>query len=100
MPRDPAGDAVARQPVRSGTGESANYRAARRARSRAEFIAKLGGVVEEADETEHGLGLVRDAGLSAGKELEWLIAESRELRAIFVRSVTTARSNHTRSSRP
>jgi len=53
LPCEPAGDAIGRQLVRSGTGVSSNYRAACRARSRAEFIAKLGIVVEEADEAEH-----------------------------------------------
>ena len=100
LPRDPVCDVVARQLVRSGTGESSNYQAARRARSRAEFIAKLGVVAEEADETEHWLDVVREGELSSGPELDSLSKESRELRAIFVRSVTTARQNHDKSSNP
>jgi four helix bundle protein len=51
LPGDVSAAVIAKQLVRSGTGTSANYRAARRGRSRAEFIAKLGIVVEEADET-------------------------------------------------
>ena len=93
LPRDPASDAVARQLARSGTSTVANYRAARRARSRAEFIAKLCLVVEEADETEGWLNLLRDANLAAGSELDWLSGEAAQLRAIFVASKKTARAN-------
>jgi len=58
------------------------------------IIAKLGVVAEEADETEHWLDVIRSSGLAKGAELEWLYSESRELRAIFVQSVKTARRNH------
>ena len=81
----------AKAPWRSASGVSANYHAAGRARSRAEFIAKLGVVAEEADETEHWLTVMRDAQLTSGVEFDWLLNESRELRAIFVQSVKTAR---------
>ena len=82
LPRDAAGDAMGRQLVRSGTGVSSNYRAACRGRSRAEFIAKLGIVVEEADESEHWLDVIHEGRLSSGPELEWLRSESRELRSL------------------
>lgn len=98
MPRDPSSEVIAKQLTGSGTAESANYHAARRARSRAEFIAKLGVATEEADETEHWLEVIRDAHITsttAGlRELEWLLDESRQLRAILVASVRTARTNH------
>jgi four helix bundle protein len=98
MPRDPSSEVLARQLTGSGTAESANYHGARRGRSRAEFIAKLGVAAEEADETEHWLIVIRDAHIistTAGlKELEWLTDESRQLRAILVASVKTARANH------
>jgi four helix bundle protein len=97
LPRDPSTDAVARQLAKSGSGESANYRAARRARSRAEFVAKIGTVAEEADESEHWLDVLRESGLGSGNEFEWLLNESRELRAIFVASAKTARANHRQS---
>jgi four helix bundle protein len=100
LPRDPASDAVARQLARSGTSTAANYRAARRARSRAEFIAKLCLVVEEADETEGWLAMLRDANLAAGGELEWLSSEAAQLRAIFVASRKTARANRTKLPNP
>ena len=98
LPRDPAIDTVVRQFARSGTGISSNYHAAGRARSRAEFIAKMGVVAEEADETEHWLDVMREGKLASGPEFDWLTAESRELRAIFVQPVKTARSRVNGSS--
>jgi four helix bundle protein len=98
MPRDPSSEVLAKQLTGSGTAESANYHAARRRRSRAEFIAKLGVAAEEADETEHWLTVIHDAHIistTAGlKELDCLLDESRQLRAILVASVKTARTNH------
>ena len=97
LPRDPSTDTIARQLAKSATSESANYRAARRARSRAEFVAKMGTVAEEADESEHWLDVLEESGAGSGREFEWLLNESRELRAIFVASATTARANHRKS---
>jgi four helix bundle protein len=98
MPRDPSSEVLAKQLTGSGTAESANYHAARRGRSRAEFIAKLGVAAEEADETEHWLTVISDAHIISTttglKELDWLSDESRQLRAILVASVTTARTNY------
>jgi four helix bundle protein len=98
MPNDPSSEVLKKQLTGSGTAESANYHAARRGRSRAEFIAKLGVAAEEADETEHWLALIGDAHIISTtmglKELDWLQDESRQLRAILVASVTTARANH------
>ena len=98
MPTDPSSQVLAKQLTGSGTAQSANYRAARRGRSRAEFIAKLGVAAEEADETEHWLTVIAGAHVISTttglKELEWLMEESRQLRAILVASATTARINH------
>jgi four helix bundle protein len=94
LPTDLATVEVARQLAKSGPSESSNYRAACRARSRAEFIAKLGLVVEEADETEDWLEVLHESGVGRGSELDWLRGESRELRAIFKSSLDTARRNH------
>ena len=91
--RNVARDAVVRQLVRSGTSIGGNHRASRRARSRAEFIARLGIVVEAADETEEWLTLLRDSELSEGAELEWLSNEATEFRRIFAASLRTARRN-------
>ena len=97
MPRDPASQVIAKQLTASGTSQSANYHSARRGRSRDEFIAKLGVAAEEADETEHWLEVIRDAHIistAAGlRELDSLADESRQLRAILVASVRTARAN-------
>jgi four helix bundle protein len=97
LPRDPSTEAIARQLAKAASSESANYRAARRARSRAEFVAKIGTVAEEADESEHWLDVLQESGLASGSELGWLLQESRELRAIFVASATTARTNRRKS---
>ena len=69
--RDPATDAISRQLIRAGTSTSANYHATCRARSRAEFVAKLGVVLEEADETEHWLDVLFLGELASGPDLEW-----------------------------
>jgi four helix bundle protein len=96
LPLDPVTRELTRQLVKAGSGVSANYHATCRARSRAEFIAKLGIVVEEADETEHWLHLLIETGIASGSEVEWLDTEAHELRAIFKASVDTARRNHPR----
>jgi four helix bundle protein len=93
LPRDIATDSVVRQVARSAAGMTSNYRAACCARSRAEFIAKLGTAVEEADETEHWLWMVGQLGLASGRRFDALAKESRELRAILAASVGTARRN-------
>ena len=73
-----------------------NYRAATRGRSRAEFIAKLGIVVEEADESVGWLELITQVELAKGSELIWLLGESRELLAIFGAAQKTAKENRQR----
>ena len=87
-------DGAARQLARSGPSVAANYHSAGRSRSRAEFVSRLAIVADEADETEGWLVMLKEAGLTSGAELDWLLAESRELRAIFVKAVKTARANH------
>ena len=73
---------------RAANSVRANYRAARRGRSHAEFRAKLGTVFEEADECVSSLEYFRDAKIA---DDETLIQEARELAAIFAKSVSTAR---------
>lgn len=94
LPREPAVEPVARQLARAGTEVDKNYRAACRGRSRAEFIAKLGVVVEEADEAEHWLDDLYKSNVGRGAELDWLRVEAAELRAIFTKSAATARRNY------
>ena len=74
----------------SGTSVGANDRASGRARSDAEFIAKIGTVVEEADESEYWLALVEAARIDTSADRDRLAKEAAELRAIFVTSRKTA----------
>lgn len=77
--------------MRAGTSVAANYRAAGRGRSRAEFAAKMGTVVEEADETVFWLELLIETGILPQSRLESLLPEANELLAIFSASHSTAR---------
>ena len=99
LPSSIATREIGSQLLKAGTSESANYHAACRARSRKEFIAKLGTVVEEADESEHWLDVIKQGDLAAGAELDWLVGEAGELRAIFKASLETARTNYERDNR-
>src|SRR5204862_7665522 len=85
------------QLIDSATSVYANYRATCRARTRAEFIAKLGVVAEDADESLGWLELMAALDLSRGDELTWLLNESGELLAIFSASQKTAKENRQRS---
>jgi four helix bundle protein len=90
LPKTDEGRILGKQILRSGTSIGANYRAACRARSRAEFVAKLGIVLEE-DETTFWLELMQDAGIFPDQKLQSLVREANELVAIFVTSVRTAK---------
>lgn len=83
---------LGKQLLRTGTAVAANYRAACRARSRAEWIGKIGIVVEEADETVFWLEMLSDCEIVAGRRLKELMAEAHELCALFTASRQTARS--------
>lgn len=91
LPKTTAGRALAAQLVRSGTSVAANYRAARRAKSTAHFISKLGDVEEEADETLFWLELLEASELVPAKRPTALKQEADELVAIVVASIKTAR---------
>ena len=82
---------LGRQLLRSWTGMAANYRAACRSRSKAEFVAKIGIVVEEADETIFWLELLIEAGIVRTDKLDGLLEEANELVRIFSASHRTAR---------
>ena len=92
LPKTGEARVLGNQLLRSGTSVAANYRAAGRARSRAEFASKIGTVVEEADETVFWLELIVDAGLVRRTRIENLLKEANELLAIFAASHGTARS--------
>ena len=90
LPRTIEGRAIASQLMRSGTSVAANYRAACRARSKPEFIAKLGTVEEEADERAFWLELIIDAGLMSESKIRPLLNEASEIVAIMASSKKTA----------
>jgi four helix bundle protein len=98
LPKTTAGRALASQIVRSGTSLAANYRAACRARSTADFIAKMGIVEEEAHETLFWLELLEEAQLVPAAKLPAIKRETNELIAITVASIKTARRNRTANS--
>ena len=91
LPRSPVAQIMGRQVLRSGTSVAANYRAVCRARSKAEFVAKIGVVVEEADETVFWLEMLVESGVVRAAKMANLLKEARELLAIFAASQRTAR---------
>jgi four helix bundle protein len=93
LPRGLAPQIIGRQLIRSATSVGANYRAACRAQSRAEFAAKLSIVVEESDEAVYWLELVRETGLMKAELLVEIIKEANELVAITLASRKTAKAN-------
>jgi four helix bundle protein len=97
LPKTTAGRALASQIVRSGTSVAANYRAACRAKSTADFIAKMG-IVEEADETLFWLELLEESQPVGAAKLTAAKQEANELIAITVASIKTARRNRARNS--
>ena len=98
LPNSEPAATIKRQLAKSATSVPANYRAACRARSHAEFTAKIGVVAEEADETALWLDLIAGAHLAAEPTVPALQCEARELVAIFSAAVGTARRNARRSS--
>jgi len=91
LPNTVDGKAIGHQLIRCGTAVAANYRASCRARSRAEFIAKLGVVEEETDESLFWLELMVDSKLISRDRVEGLLIEADQLTAIIVASVRTAK---------
>ena len=90
LPETTVGRTIGNQLVRSATSVGANYRAACRGRSKAEFVAKLGVVVEEADESSYWLELIIDSEMLKKPLVEPLLSESSELTAIMVASRKSA----------
>ena len=84
---------TAAQLLSAATSVAANYRATSRSRSRDEWVAKLGVVVEEADESVHWLEFSLASQFGAAQRIEPLLAEAIELRAIFAASYATSRRN-------
>jgi four helix bundle protein len=90
LPNTVAGRAIGGQLVRSGTSVGSNYRAACRGRSRAEFVAKLGVVEEEADESAFWMELIIEGELLKPKQVEPLLNEANELTKIMAQSRISA----------
>jgi four helix bundle protein len=84
------GRVIAQQLMKSATSTAANYRAARRARSKAEFAAKLGVVLEEIDESEFWFGILNDLNLCKRSELLQLQKEATEIAAMAFAARRTA----------
>jgi len=93
LPKVGSADILGRQLLRSGTSVGANYRAATRARSRADFIAKLGIAEEECDETIYWMDMLIELKLISKHRTRELRSEAEQLLAIIVSSIKTARRN-------
>ena len=91
LPKSDDARTIGRQLLRSGTSVAANYRAVCRARSKSEFIAKIGLVVEETDETVFWLELLIDTVIIAQVNLNNLLKEANELLSIFAAYKRTAK---------
>ena len=91
LPKNFIGKVIGSQFVRAGTSVGANYRAACRARSQAEFIAKLGIVEEEADECGYWMELIIESGLMKNTLVKPLLQEASEITAIISASRRTAK---------
>lgn len=96
LPRQRSADVIGKQLLRAATSVGANYRAARRGRSPAEFRAKLGIVEEEADECVYWLELLVASDLVPAERQQDLLQEANEIVAMVVASIRTSRSNSKR----
>jgi four helix bundle protein len=99
LPNSKAGITIGHQLVRSGTSVAANYRAACRTRSNADFISKITVVEEESDESLFWLELIIDANLLPKEMVQELLKEADELTAIFTASGRTAKQNNPKTIR-
>ncbi len=93
LSKDLVGRRLGDQLLRSGTSVAANYRAACRARSKADFISKLGVVEEEADECALWMELLSEGGIVPTRRLTKLMDEANQLTAIVVASRKTSRGD-------
>jgi four helix bundle protein len=93
LPKSTEAQVMGKQLLRCGTSVAANYRAVCRARSKAEFVARIGVVAEEADESVLWLELLEETRTLSSLQLQEISKEARELAAIFSASQKTARTN-------
>jgi four helix bundle protein len=99
FPKNAAGFETAKQLIRSAGSVGANYRAACRAKSNADFVYKIEVVLEEADEALYWLQASKTAELIVGEDINALIKEANELVSIFNASDITAKKNRAQSSK-
>jgi len=93
LPKTQTARVIGNQLLRSGTSVGANYRAACRGRSKAEFIAKVGISIEEADKSMYWIEMLTEAGIMPEEKVSALHKEADEIIAILTASVKTARRN-------
>jgi len=93
LPRETVAQVLGKQVLRSGTSIGANYREASRGRSKAEFIAKVGDCLKEADETAYWLELLSEEEIVSKQRLEPLLKETNELISILVTISKRARGD-------
>lgn len=93
IPDSGVGRVIKGQLLRCGTSVGANYRAAKRAKSTADFISKMGTVEEEADESMYWMELIVEAGLMNQNLVSELYQEADEILSMAVASIKTARSH-------
>jgi four helix bundle protein len=91
LPKTPTANTIRNQMLRCGPSVGANYRAACRAKSKPDFISKMGIVEEEADETMYWIELLIDAGLVKRARVAELLGEADEILSITVSSIKTAK---------
>ena len=92
LPSNRTSDVVRRQLLKAGTSPGAHFREALRARSKAEYVAKLNGGLMELEETLYWLEIVEGAGLMTPKKLRSIVNETNELIAVFVSLIKKWRS--------
>jgi four helix bundle protein len=95
LPKNIIGQSIGKQLIRCGTSVGANYRSACRGRSKAEFVARLGIVEEEGDESAFRMEPIIESGLLEKDMIEPLLKEANELVAIMVASRKSAKNKFT-----
>lgn len=93
LPSTSTARTIGNQLLRSGMSVGANYRAACRGKSKADFVAKAGISLEEADECMYWMELLQEAGIVPAEKMKDLMKEADELVAIFTASIKTARAH-------
>jgi four helix bundle protein len=97
LPKNLASKVIGGQLLCSGTSVGANYRAVCRARSQADFISKLGIVIEECDESCYWMELIVESELMSESRMKDILQEANELTAIFVASLKTAKKSNSKT---